>query len=90
MQRVDQDGCKLPVGPILMSPDFLIDSAKREVLFKTPEGSIIYFICSYLENVEIKNPKYQKDIRKLLSDNPNPFLAGFGRENQLYYQINDF
>ena len=37
MERVDQDGCKLPAGPILMSPDFLIDSAKREVLFRTPE-----------------------------------------------------
>ena len=59
MERVDQDGCKLPMGPILMSPDFLIDSAKREVLFRTPEvQSFILFVL--LENVEVKNPNIER------------------------------
>lgn len=37
MDRVKQADSLMPEGPILMSPDVLLDSAKREVIFKTPE-----------------------------------------------------
>lgn len=48
MKKVNQNGYKLPNGPILMSPDFLLDSAKREVIFKTPEVKILrYFLILF-------------------------------------------
>ncbi len=48
MERVNQNGFKLPVGPILMSPDFLLDSAKREVIFKTPEVKSKFIFLLFL------------------------------------------
>ena len=49
MERVNQNGFKLPIGPILMSPDFLLDSAKREVIFKTPEvkSNLFFFLILF-------------------------------------------
>ena len=37
MKRVKQGEYDLPVGPLLLSPDFMMDSLKREVVFKEPE-----------------------------------------------------
>jgi len=56
MERVDQTGFKLPTGPILMSPDFLIDSAKREILFRNPEVYFKFCLVRFLfKTIEIKN-----------------------------------
>ena len=49
MERVIQDGCKLPSGPMLMSPDPLIESAKREVLFRTPEVTNLRYLCNFMK-----------------------------------------
>ena len=34
---MEQDGLKLPEGPVIMSPDRLYSSFKREVIHKKPE-----------------------------------------------------
>jgi len=63
LQSVHQDGKMLPQGPLVMSPDRMGASVKREIIYKRPE----LFKMAAL-----------KDIRSLFSEDHNPFHAGFG------------
>jgi len=63
LHSVYQDGSMLPHGPLIMSPDRMLPSVKRELLFKRPE----LFKMAVL-----------KDIRSLFPAHHNPFHAGFG------------
>jgi len=63
LHSVYQDGKMLPHGPLIMSPDRMLPSVKREIVFKRPE----LFKMAVL-----------KDIRSLFPENHNPFHAGFG------------
>lgn len=53
----------LPHGPMIMSPDRMLPSVKRELLYKRPE----VFKMAAL-----------KDIKSLFPADHNPFHAGFG------------
>jgi phosphatidate phosphatase LPIN len=63
LHSVYQDGKMLPHGPLIMSPDRMLPSVKREIVFKRPE----LFKMAVL-----------KDIRSLFPADHNPFHAGFG------------
>lgn len=63
LQSVYQDGKMLPQGPLVMSPDRMLPSVKREIIFKRPE----LFKMAAL-----------KDIKSLFPADHNPFHAGFG------------
>jgi len=63
LQSVYQDGKMLPQGPLVMSPDRMLPSVKREIIYKRPE----LFKMAAL-----------KDIRSLFPAHHNPFHAGFG------------
>jgi len=63
LQSVYQDGKLLPQGPLVMSPDRMLPSVKREIIYKRPE----LFKMAAL-----------KDIRSLFPADHNPFHAGFG------------
>jgi phosphatidate phosphatase LPIN len=63
LQSVYQDGKMLPLGPVVMSPDRLISSFKREVVYRRPEKFKIATL---------------KDIKKLFPAGHSPFYAGFG------------
>jgi len=63
LHSVYQDGKMLPHGPLIMSPDRMLPSVKREIIFKRPE----LFKMAVL-----------KDIKSLFPENHNPFHAGFG------------
>jgi len=63
LHSIYQDGKMLPHGPLIMSPDRMFPSVKREVIFKRPE----LFKMAVL-----------KDIRSLFPETHNPFHAGFG------------
>ena len=63
LQSVYQDGKMLPQGPLVMSPDRMLPSVKREIIFKRPE---LFKIAAL------------KDIRSLFPAHHNPFHAGFG------------
>jgi phosphatidate phosphatase PAH1 len=63
LQSVYQDGKLLPQGPLLMSPDRMLPSVKREIIYKRPE----LFKMAAL-----------KDLRSLFPADHNPFHAGFG------------
>lgn len=66
LQSVMQDGKMLPQGPLVMSPDRMLPSVKREIIYKRPE----LFKMAAL-----------KDIRSLFSADHNPFHAGFGNRD---------
>jgi phosphatidate phosphatase LPIN len=53
----------LPPGPVIMSPDRLIHSFKREVIDRKPQEFKIVAL---------------RDVRHLFADDYNPFYAGFG------------
>ena len=61
-------------GPLLMSPDNMLSSFKREVVFKISDiykGSLL------------------RDLRKIFRDSEDPFYAGFGNRNTVifYYYL---
>jgi len=62
LTNVDQDGAKLPDGPIILSPDGLFAALYREIIIKRPED----FKIACLEN-----------LKGIFGGN-NPFVAGFG------------
>lgn len=62
LKNVEQDGVKLPAGPVILSPDRTIAALRREVILRKPE----VFKMSCLQ-----------DIKSLYSD-LSPFYAGFG------------
>jgi phosphatidate phosphatase LPIN len=57
------DNTRLPDGPVIMSPDRLIESFKREVILRRPHEFKILAL---------------QDIRMLFALDHNPFYAGFG------------
>lgn len=64
LNGIDQDGVKIPAGPVILSPDRTIAALRREVIMKKPE--IFKMACL-------------KDIQNLFGlQDATPFYAGFG------------
>lgn len=62
LDNIRQGDCKLPVGPVIMSPDRLFTSFHREVILRKPHE----FKMNILRRL------------RSLFGNKNPFYAGFG------------
>ncbi|KAB8229823.1 putative lipin Smp2 [Aspergillus alliaceus] len=60
---VNQDGYKLPKGPVIMSPDRTMAALRREIYLRKPE--VFKMACL-------------RDILNLFNGKENPFYAGFG------------
>ena len=60
---INQEGIKLPLGPVILSPDRTIAALRREVYLRKPE----VFKMSCL-----------RDIASLFGSHKQPFYAGFG------------
>lgn len=65
LQGIEQNGYKLPEGPVILSPDRTIAALRREVIMKKPE--VFKMACL-------------RDIKSLYGENVDetPFYAGFG------------
>lgn len=63
LYSIDQDGYKMPKGPVIMSPDRTIAALRREVYLRKPE--VFKMACL-------------RDILSLFPGRSNPFYAGFG------------
>lgn len=63
LSGVVQDSYKLPVGPVIMSPDRTIAALRREIYLRKPE--VFKMACL-------------RDIQNLFNLTQNPFYAGFG------------
>jgi len=66
LTSVEQEGVRLPDGPIFMSPDRLLNALNREVIKRKPEE----FKIACLD-----------DIKGLFENSRNPFYAGFGNRD---------
>jgi phosphatidate phosphatase LPIN len=66
LHSIRQGSYSLPLGPVIMSPDGLIHSFKREVIDRRPQ--------------DFKIPAL-RDVRNLFPDDVNPFFAGFGNRD---------
>ncbi|XXQ37635.1 phosphatidate phosphatase [Plasmodiophora brassicae] len=66
LHSVRQGAISLPQGPVIMSPDSLISSFKREVIYRRPQ--------------EFKIPAL-RDIAHLFPKGTCPFVAGFGNRD---------
>ena len=63
LNGINQEGWKLPKGPVVMSPDRTIAALRREVYLRKPE--VFKMACL-------------RDILSLFPGKTNPFYAGFG------------
>lgn len=65
LRGINQDGYKLPDGPVILSPDRTMAALRREVIMKKPE--VFKMACL-------------RDIKNLYGDSEDvtPFYAGFG------------
>ncbi|SCV04286.1 LANO_0G09274g1_1 [Lachancea nothofagi CBS 11611] len=78
LKSIVQDGCKLPRGPVILSPDRTMAALRREVILKKPEVFKIACLNDirrlYFGQCELS--KLEDDTKK--DDCPTPFVAGFG------------
>lgn len=65
LQSLVQDNKKLPLGPVLLSPDRLLHALNRELIVKSPH--VFKIGCL-------------KDVQKLFPKDSNPIYAGFGNQ----------
>ncbi|EXJ86884.1 hypothetical protein A1O3_03838 [Capronia epimyces CBS 606.96] len=63
LNGINQDGWKLPRGPVILSPDRTIAALRREIYLRKPE--VFKMACL-------------RDILSLFPGKTNPFYAGFG------------
>ena len=63
LDGINQDGHKLPKGPVILSPDRTIAALRREIYLRKPE--VFKMACL-------------RDIGTLFGKDRNPFYAGFG------------
>lgn len=63
LQGIEQEGYKLPLGPVILSPDRTIAALRREVILRKPE--VFKMACL-------------RDIKSLYGNKEEVFFAGFG------------
>lgn len=74
LQGVNQDGIKLPPGPVILSPDRTFAALRREVVLKKPE--VFKMAClSDIKNLFFEPIEGNEDDN---DDDHTPFYAGFG------------
>lgn len=86
LRNIDQEGNKLPPGPVILSPDRTMAALKREVILKKPE--VFKMACLndiknlYFNLNEISLNNHDNNDTKLgnneIDDDRTPFYAGFG------------
>ncbi|KAH3901202.1 phosphatidate phosphatase PAH1 SCDLUD_002688 [Saccharomycodes ludwigii] len=85
LRCVDQNGYKIPEGPVILSPDRTFTALKREVILKKPE--VFKMACLndirklYLKDLIFEGEEmdeYSGEGENKSDDIPTPFIAGFG------------
>lgn len=75
LRGIVQDGkFKLPIGPVILSPDRTIAALKREVIFKKPEK----FKMACLNDIKSLYQNSSLSSKSIHNDDRSPFYAGFG------------
>lgn len=75
LRSILQDGCKLPIGPVILSPDRTMAALRREVILKKPEVFKIACLNDlrklYFRDLDLPDEENKDEL-------PTPFIAGFG------------
>ena len=66
LQRINEETYKLPIGPLIMSPDGVVAALTREIIMRKPQ--------------QFKIPALL-DIQKLFPKGHSPFYAAYGNRN---------
>lgn len=66
----------MPDGPVIMSPDRMIKSLKREVIYKKPQ-----VFMSFSNFIQLFKIAALKNIRDLYPEEIQPFIGGFGNRD---------
>ncbi|SCU90522.1 LAMI_0E02454g1_1 [Lachancea mirantina] len=78
LRSIVQDGVKLPLGPVILSPDRTMAALKREVILKKPEVFKIACLNDlrklYFGDLDLNH----NDNENANDQSPTPFIAGFG------------
>ena len=74
LRSIVQDGCTLPIGPVILSPDRTIAALRREVILKKPE----VFKIACLKDMKALYFPDSNDHGDDSDEIPTPFIAGFG------------
>ena len=90
--NLDQNGAKLPVGPVIISPDGILPSLFREMILKRPDEFKIASLQVSHSRARSRFPliplvpppktdprfSFPQTIRDLFPEDWHPFYAGFG------------
>lgn len=76
LANIVQEGCRMPAGPTILSPDRTMAALRREI---------------YLRQPQVFKMATLRDIRNLYGPNGGPFYAGFGNRltDQISYRTVD-
>lgn len=78
LDSINQDGMRLPKGPVILSPDRTMAALKREIILKKPE----VFKMACLRDIKSlffqKREEMGESNDKEEEDDRTPFYAGFG------------
>ncbi|CCK71872.1 phosphatidate phosphatase PAH1 KNAG_0I00810 [Huiozyma naganishii CBS 8797] len=78
LRSIDQNGYRLPLGPVILSPDRTMAALRREVILKKPE---VFKIACLNDIRSLYFDRYYREELASGKDNdekPTPFFAGFG------------
>ncbi|ODQ81352.1 hypothetical protein BABINDRAFT_19062, partial [Babjeviella inositovora NRRL Y-12698] len=90
LKTIDQDGIKLPPGPVILSPDRTMAALRREVILKKPEVfkiSCLRDFKSLYDDTAVRAPPSALDSilvddfggdTEAMQESKTPFYAGFG------------
>ncbi|GEQ68545.1 hypothetical protein JCM33374_g2213 [Metschnikowia sp. JCM 33374] len=75
LDSINQDGMRLPKGPVILSPDRTMAALRREIILKKPE----VFKMACLRDINSLFFSYQSvALGEDIDDERTPFYAGFG------------
>ncbi|RLV96097.1 Phosphatidic acid phosphohydrolase 1 [Spathaspora sp. JA1] len=77
LKGINQDGIKLPPGPVILSPDRTFAALRREVVLKKPE--VFKMAClSDIRNLFFNRINEDGEEQEEKDEDQTPFYAGFG------------
>ena len=74
LRSIVQNGCTLPIGPVILSPDRTMAALRREVILKKPE----VFKIACLKDMKALYFPASNNRKDDADEMPTPFIAGFG------------
>ena len=75
LDSINQDGMRLPKGPVILSPDRTMAALRREIILKKPE---VFKMACLRDINSLFFTSEQETLGEDIEDERTPFYAGFG------------